>query len=110
MCPLCGWSIGTACSSVEQAVLCELNWENRRKYELRYKDRETPVLVRSIRYQGADGKGDSSERLEAVNVEQARLQIGGGRAGAVAHVAASGGGGAKLAGLPDGDLRRDGRR
>ena len=110
MCPLCGWNIGTACASVEQAVLCELNWENRRKYALRYKDRETPVLVRSIRYQGADGKGDSSERLEAVDVREVRLQIGRGRAGALAQVAADHAGGAQQAGLPDGDLGRNGPR
>jgi hypothetical protein len=62
-------------TTVEQAVVCWRNWDNRRRYALRYKpkDQDTPVLVRSVRYQGSDGKGDSSERLIAVDMDRARF-------------------------------------
>jgi hypothetical protein len=65
ICRYCGWAIyRPSCDVIEKAVLCDLNWDNRRRYGLRYKDREIPVLVKSIRYQGPEGKGDCFERLE----------------------------------------------
>lgn len=79
LCPVCGWGFralaGTICNTVEEAVVCSLNWENRRKYAMRFKDHEQFAAVRSVRYQGAEGKGDSSERLEPITIEQLRALI-----------------------------------
>lgn len=48
------------------AEKCNMNLENVRKYCLRFKQESQPNIVRSTRYQGNDGKGDSYEFLERV--------------------------------------------
>jgi hypothetical protein len=65
-CVACGWSarVKVACRSRNEAMLCPLQWENRRKFFLRFRGEVCPPLVRSVRYQGREGKGDSYERLE----------------------------------------------
>ena len=84
LCPICGWGdsahpLGRICRTVDEAVLCKVNWHNRLRYENRYKgeiqrgELDTPVLVRSVgRYQGKEGKGDSNEQFEPVSIEEAR--------------------------------------
>jgi hypothetical protein len=53
--------------------LCPLQNENRRKFSLRFRGAEVPQILRSQRYQGPDGKGDSYERL--IVVDPATLQF-----------------------------------
>jgi hypothetical protein len=72
ICLACGWGCQPRCPNIETAVLCKLNWENRRKFALRYKNVDTPVLVRSVRYMGNEGKGDSDEQLVEVNMAELR--------------------------------------
>lgn len=64
LCKFCGWGTKPECETSAQAEACDLNRENVRKYALRHRDEPTPNIVRSVRYQGADGKGDSFEFLE----------------------------------------------
>ena len=68
LCKYCGWgsSVKPACTTSLMAMGCGLNRENIRKYCQRFKDEPAPSIVRSVRYQGADGKGDSFEFLERV--------------------------------------------
>ena len=68
LCQFCGWGdhIRTACMSSIDAERCYLNKDNVRKFCLRFKNEPPPNIVRSIRYQGPDGKGDSYEFLERI--------------------------------------------
>lgn len=47
-------------------MACDLNVENVRKFCLRFRNDPRPEIVKSTRYQGRDGKGDSFEFLERV--------------------------------------------
>lgn len=68
LCKYCGWGdqIKPLCMTSAAAMACDLNLENVRKFGLRFRDEPRPEIVRSIRYQGNDGKGDSFEFLERV--------------------------------------------
>ncbi len=71
LCPFCGWGdhlkpFGQTCSDWNTAAGCQINRENLRKYHRSHPDDMDVMVVRSIRYQGKDGKGDSSETLEKV--------------------------------------------
>jgi hypothetical protein len=81
LCPVCGWR--GPCNTVQEAVVCNINAENWRKYMLRYKgeisrgELPTPTLVRSER--GGDpthpdglGRGNAREELVPVTVEEAK--------------------------------------
>ena len=76
-CPACGWgsNVKPACKTVAEVVLCKLNWENRRKYALRFKGHEQYAAVRSVRHQGPEGKGDCSEGFEPITIEQLRALV-----------------------------------
>lgn len=72
LCPFCGWGdqVKTQfgeqqCSSRKAAKECDLNERNVHRYWLRYKPVPgcMPKIVRSVRYQGKEGKGDSYEQL-----------------------------------------------
>lgn len=66
LCKFCGWGsqIKPSCRFSYQAMTCDLNLENARKYFLRNKRLPIDLLiVHSERYQGPEGKGDSYERL-----------------------------------------------
>ena len=66
LCPFCGWGsqIKPNCLDSKTALTCDLNLENVRKYCLRHRDEPVPTIVRSVRYQGLEGKGDSYEFLQ----------------------------------------------
>jgi hypothetical protein len=84
LCPICGWGeIKQHCQTVMQAVLCDLNQENWRRYVLRYKGElargalPTPTLVRSVRgfdltNKDGPGRGNAHEALVPVSVEAAK--------------------------------------
>lgn len=72
LCPYCGWGLQTKtqfnetqCASRLEAHGCDLNKINVNKYFLRYRPtpRLMPPIVRSVRYQGKEGKGDCREDL-----------------------------------------------
>lgn len=82
-CQICGWGgqyIKPGCKTLAQAKRCDLNWENCRKYALRFQgeikrgELAMPVLVKSIRHQaGPSGdKGDHSEWLVPVDPKTVR--------------------------------------
>lgn len=63
-CNYCGWGTWLGdCATVEEAVICKLNLENRRRYMLQHRPATEPSCVYSSRYQGNEGKGDSYHRL-----------------------------------------------
>jgi hypothetical protein len=84
LCPVCGWR--GPCKTVLEAVVCDLNAENWRKYMLRYKgliargEVPAPTLVRSIRGfvltdPAGPGRGNAFENLTAVTVEDAKFLL-----------------------------------
>ncbi len=68
LCQFCGWGsqIKPSCTNHDMAFECDLNHENVRKFMLRNKHWSRARIVKSIRYQGPDGKGDSFEKLEVI--------------------------------------------
>lgn len=68
LCKYCGWGswVEPSCITSGAAMNCALNRDNVRKFALRYRHEPVPEIVRSVRYQGKDGKGDSFEFLERV--------------------------------------------
>jgi hypothetical protein len=86
LCPVCGWR--GHCTTVMEAVVCNLNAENWRKYMLRNKgpiargDLLTPTLVRSERggdpnHPDGPGRGNAREELVPVTVEEAKERLAG---------------------------------
>jgi hypothetical protein len=86
LCPVCGWR--GPCKTVMEAVVCNLNAENWRRYMLHHKGQiargelSAPTLVRSTR--GSDptdpagpGRGNAYEALVPVTVEEAKELLAG---------------------------------
>lgn len=67
-CKYCGWGswVEPSCVTSAAAMACALNKENVRKFTLRFRNDLVPDIVKSTRYQGKDGKGDSYEFLERI--------------------------------------------
>src|SRR4029077_15009566 len=88
LCPICGWGdqIQQHCTSVMQAVLCDLNKANWRKYTLRYPGQiargelPTPTLVRAARnhdlgHKDGPGRGNAREELVPITIEAAKAML-----------------------------------
>ncbi len=64
LCSVCGWR-----TSCPDPTTCVTNRRNIDLYCRRYKKEPKPQFVRSVRHQGQDGKGDSSEHLVIVSAD-----------------------------------------